>query len=127
MGFSQFLDIVDGAIAKKFGIARDQGAAVDRIIDRVNDSVAIITLAILSRHYIIGLVALALVIIASYMSSVYETFTKSRRGEGLSKRWVRIGFIALGYLTSFYIEALIVLILIALLSIWQRAQKIGEL
>ncbi len=124
--FSQFLDLFDGAIARKYGLESLRGAAVDRIVDRVNDAIAIIGLALVSNKTL-GMITLACVVVASYMSSVYEGFRKSREGEKLSKRWIRNTIIFLGMLLGYYLEALVLLLLIALYSMLQRASKIAGL
>lgn len=128
---SGFLDVYDGAVAKKFRTASIFGAFFDRTVDRVNDGLIIIGLSFTYINVYLGIIILFLMILASYMSSVMETFSKSRIGEEISMRPFRLGLIIFGLaLTPFHalaiIYAIMILLFLVIFEVIYRAMKAWE-
>jgi len=121
--FSSYFDMLDGTVARlkkgtKFG------AFIDRMSDRINDS--IIIFSIIAAGYVevlFGIVALISVLLASYVSSVYETFTKSKVGETLSLRGIRLLIIIFGFLFSAPYTVISLMLVIGFYSLIERLHK----
>jgi len=125
---SGFLDVYDGLVAKKFKRASNFGAFFDRTADRANDGLIIIGLSFTYINVYIGIIILFLMILASYMSSVMETFSKSRIGEEISMRPFRLGLIIFGLaLTPFYslaiAYAIMIFLFLVIFEVIYRAMK----
>lgn len=88
---SGLLDALDGAVARAQGCQTRFGALLDRVSDRIADTLLLAAL-VLGGHVTLGLglYALAVVPLASYVSACLEAATASSIGERLSLRAVRI-------------------------------------
>lgn len=88
---SGLLDVLDGAVARAHGWQSRFGALLDRVSDRVADALLLAALAIGGHVALaLGVYALAVVPLASYVSACLEAATASSIGERLSQRAVRI-------------------------------------
>lgn len=117
-------DALDGLIAKKYKRMTKFGAFFDRTADRINDS--IIIMAIILAEYVhieLGLIVLFLVILASYMSATVEVVSKTRIGDEISLRPLRMFVIFLGLLSNQVYYAMWVLFAIALYAVLFRFYK----
>ncbi len=114
-----FLHLLDGAVASKYGRASIKSAVLDRIADRAVDAFGIIGLSLVSSK-VLGLFTLAVILIASYISSVYEGFRRTKEGEKLSKRPFKSIIIILGMAFKLYMPALIALFVVGLYAIASR-------
>lgn len=121
---SGFIDVLDGTVAKSQKKATPFGAFVDRVGDRVAD--ALIFSAIILAGVVqlwLGLVVLVLVLVGSYASACLEAATKTKIGEKLSMRAVRLLLLALALVSmpmspaalecAFYIIGLLALVALA--------------
>lgn len=88
---SGLLDALDGAVARAHGRQSRFGALLDRVSDRVADALLLAAL-VLGGHVApaLGLYALAVVPLASYVSACLEAATASSIGQRLSLRAVRL-------------------------------------
>lgn len=91
---SGFFDVLDGATAKKHGRASKLGAFADRTADRISDIIIIGAIAVSGYvNVFLGILVISVVVLASYMSAVMEGMTKTKIGETLSMRPVRLAII----------------------------------
>jgi len=101
---SGFFDVLDGTLAKMRGRANARGAFFDRIADRIADALifgSVIIAGVVQTW--LGVAVLALVLLGSYASACLESATRTRIGETLSMRAVRLIVLAIGLSTvQFY-------------------------
>lgn len=119
---SGFLDLMDGAIAKKYRRTSAFGSFFDKVADRINDAViigAVILAGLVNTG--LGLLVLALILLSSYLSAVIDSiWTKKQKGEELSLRWIRL-LVIVGGLFAKQIELMMfVLLVIGLYSFFDR-------
>lgn len=118
------LDALDGLVARTHKRASAFGAFFDQVADRINDG--LILIAVVLAGYVsllLGLSALFIVILASYMSAVIDSLTKKRVGEAISFRPIRSAAVFLGLLSG-QIEAMVwVLLFIGVWSVIYRFFK----
>ena len=120
---SGLLDVLDGTVAKARKKATRFGAFLDRVADRASDMV--IVSAIIFAGYstiLLGLFTLSVMFLASYASACLESMTRSRVGERLSLRAVRLAVIAAGCLAG---QLYASVILVALLSLYAVASRMS--
>src|SRR6056297_1763317 len=67
VGLSGWLDLVDGALARKLDVASAKGDLLDHVLDRYADIVLIAGLAAGIERYAIGFAAVTGVVMTSYM------------------------------------------------------------
>ena len=122
------LDVADGTVAKAQKKVTKLGGLLDRFADRVNDS--LMMLAPVFAGFVIwevGVIALVLVLIGSYLSSLIDTFTTNKSaGNSLSMRAIRTGILMAGGIAHLFFEnnawqySYYVIIGIAVYSIFER-------
>lgn len=118
---SGFLDVLDGTIARKYKRQTRFGAFLDRVSDRVNDSIILASIAFASLVPLsVGLFTLALVLTASYSSAVIDSLSRVKRAEALSTRWLRILLIAGGLLLNQVNSATLAVLAVAFYSFLER-------
>ena len=131
-----FFDLVDGVVARHFGIATRFGAFLDSSLDRVVDILAMLGLVV---FYVRGgqgswasLCALILVatVLTSYAKARAELLIERMPG-GFLERGERIGLLAIGSVTGFLEPILMVLALGSCVTVGQRFlyayQEMGRL
>lgn len=91
MLLSGLLDLLDGAVARAHGRQTRFGALLDRVGDRIADTLPLAALILTGAVPLaLGVYALAVVPLASYVSACLEAATASRVGETLSLRALRL-------------------------------------
>lgn len=121
---SGLLDLLDGAVARAQGRETPFGALLDRVADRASD-LAMLAGAAAGGYAgpFLVLFAAGAVLIASYVSACIEAAGRSRVGEALSLRGVRVGVFALGCFSGRVREGVV---LIAALGAWAVAARLRE-
>jgi phosphatidylglycerophosphate synthase len=120
-----FFDLVDGVVARHFGIATRFGAFLDSSLDRVVDMLALMGLfAYYLRAEVLGM---SLVVAWFLVATVLTSYAKARAEQmvehvpgGLLERGERIGLLALGALTGWIDAILIGLAVGAPVTVGQR-------
>jgi len=126
---SGFLDMLDGTVAKSQNKATPFGALLDRVGDRISDALIFgaITLAGIIPLWL-GLLVLIMALLGSYASACIEAATKTKIGEKLSMRAVRLLLVVVGLLLASFIGSLsyleYVFCIIAALAIFALAQRL---
>lgn len=119
---SGLLDLLDGAVAKAQGRASRFGALLDRVADRVSDFLILAALILGSPLPAwLGLLAVALVFLGSYVSACLEAMTGPGIGEALSLRAVRIAVVAVGCAVA---EPMAAVVTLALMGAWSVLQRL---
>ncbi len=115
---ASLLDAYDGVVARKFKRQTRIGAFLDRICDRINDSIPLIAFTYYGLvQPVLGMIALFSVIFASYCSATIEVISKSRIGEELSLRPVRSTVLFLGITMGAKAIPYAVLLVLAIASV----------
>ncbi|MBI4163475.1 MAG: CDP-alcohol phosphatidyltransferase family protein [Candidatus Aenigmarchaeota archaeon] len=121
---SGFFDMIDGSIAKLHKKETRFGAFFDRTADRINDLLILVSIVIVLSpvyiHLLLGLVVISLVFLSSYMSSCIEALTKTKSGEALSWRGIRLLVITIGLLIS---QPLYTMVILLIISIYTTAER----
>ncbi len=121
---SGFFDMTDGSIAKLHKKETKFGAFFDRTADRISDLLILAALTVILSpvymHLLLGLVVMALVILSSYMSSCIESLTKTKAGEALSWRGVRLLVITIGLIASQPLYTMVILFIISIYTAVER-------
>ena len=97
VGLSGWLDLVDGALARKLDVASAKGDLLDHVLDRYADIVLIAGLAAGIERYAIGFAAVTGVLLTSYMGTQIQAGGLGREYGGLigrADRMVLIGVAA---------------------------------
>jgi len=97
VGLSGWLDLVDGALARKLDVASAKGDLLDHVLDRYADIVLIAGLAAGIERYAIGFAAVTGVVMTSYMGTQIQAVGLGREYGGLigrADRMVLIGVAA---------------------------------
>ncbi|MEM9176201.1 MAG: CDP-alcohol phosphatidyltransferase family protein [Myxococcota bacterium] len=120
-----FFDLVDGVVARHFGIATRFGAFLDSSLDRVVDILAMLGLVIFYvRGEAIGWASLcALILVATVLTSYAKARAElliDRMPGGLLERGERIGGLAIGSLTGWLEPILVVLAVGSCVTVGQR-------
>ena len=118
---SGYLDLLDGTVAKYHRKVTKFGAFLDRVVDRINDAL-IISAVVLSGlvSLYLGLFVLLFTLLSSYVSAVLESQTKSKIGEKLSLRGVRLMVIISGFILNSLIYAFYILAILSLVAFLER-------
>ncbi|MCD6477585.1 MAG: CDP-alcohol phosphatidyltransferase family protein [Candidatus Aenigmarchaeota archaeon] len=118
---SGFLDLLDGTVAKFHKTTSKFGMFFDRVGDRISDFVLIFS-TFLGGYVsaVIAFTTIFFVYMASYESSVIESGTKSKVGEKLSMRAVRLSVMFFGLLFSQVYYAVLIVLLIGIYSFFER-------
>ncbi len=120
-----FFDLVDGVVARHFGIATRFGAFLDSSLDRVVDILAMLGLVVFYERAGEGgwaaLCALILVatVLTSYAKARAELLIERMPG-GFLERGERIGLLAIGGLTGFLQPVLVLLAVGSCVTVGQR-------
>lgn len=120
-----FFDLVDGVVARHFGIASRFGAFLDSSLDRVVDILAMLGLVVFYERAGEGgwaaLCALILVatVLTSYAKARAELLIERMPG-GFLERGERIGLLAIGSLTGFLQPVLVLLAFGSCVTVGQR-------
>ncbi|MBI1973713.1 CDP-alcohol phosphatidyltransferase family protein [Candidatus Micrarchaeota archaeon] len=94
---SGFLDMLDGSVAKAKGSSSRFGALLDRVADRASDIIILSSFILAGTvNPWLGMIVLGVTLLASYTAACLEAATKTRVGEALSWRAVRLVVIAAG-------------------------------
>ncbi|AGN02119.1 CDP-diacylglycerol--glycerol-3-phosphate 3-phosphatidyltransferase [Salinarchaeum sp. Harcht-Bsk1] len=119
VGLSGWLDIVDGALARKLDVASAKGDLLDHVLDRYADIVLIAGLAAGIERYAIGFAAVTGVVMTSYMGTQIQAVGLGREYGGLigrADRMVLIGVVATA--TTVYPDAVESLTLVGWLLVF---------
>lgn len=95
IGLSGWLDLVDGALARKLDVASAKGDLLDHVLDRYADIVMIAGLAAGIERYAIGLAAVTGVLMTSYLGTQIQAVGLGREYGGLIGRADRMVLIGL--------------------------------
>ncbi len=121
---SGFFDMVDGSIAKLHRKETKFGAFFDRTGDRISDLLILVSLTVILSpvyiHLLLGLVVISLVVLSSYMSSCIESLTKTKAGEALSWRGIRLLAITIGLIVSQPLYTMVILLIISVYTAGER-------
>ena len=120
-----FFDLVDGVVARHFGISTRFGAFLDSSLDRVVDILVMLGLVAFfaRRGDSIGIVLCALILVASVLTSYAKARAErilERMPGGLLERGERIGLLALGALVGVLWPILWLLAVGTLVTVGQR-------
>jgi len=99
VAFSGWLDLVDGALARKLDVASAKGDLLDHVLDRYADIVLIAGLAAGVERYALGFAAVTGVLMTSYLGTQIQAVGLGREYGGLigrADRLVLIGVAAVG-------------------------------
>ncbi len=110
---SGILDLLDGAVARATARSTRFGALLDRVADRAGD--ILIIGAIVVAGYVdplLGIYALSVTLLASYISACLEAATASEVGGKISLRGARIVILAASCLSGAFVEGMILLAVI---------------
>lgn len=125
---SGFIDMLDGTVAKSQNRASAFGALLDRVGDRIADALIFgsIILAGLVQLWL-GLAVLVLVMLGSYASACLEAATKTKVGEKLSMRAIRLVILAAALLLAYIVQVPqyfdYVFAIVLVLSLYAFAQR----
>lgn len=120
-----FFDLVDGVVARHFGIATRFGAFLDSSLDRVVDILAMVGLIVFytrtGESLWVGVAALVLVatVLTSYAKARAELLIDRMPG-GFLERGERIGGLAIGAITGLMKPILVVLAVGSCVTVAQR-------
>ena len=120
-------DGLDGALARRLGVASRRGAFIDSTVDRVEDS--LVALGVMLSGFADGvlvLIMLATSMLVSYSRARAEALGVEMAGVGIAERWLRLVMITAATLATPWIpEALeITVAIVALLSAVTVAQRL---
>ncbi len=116
---SGMLDVIDGTVARKYGMVSSVGSAVDRLCDRISDSIIVVGMGIMYSP-LIGMMTVLLTLLSSYSGAIMEGLARGRFVEKTTLRPLRILVIATGIFFGKGIETLFVISAIALYSFLYR-------
>ena len=94
------MDLVDGALARKQGIASDGGDLLDHVIDRYADLIIIGGLAAGVDNFALGFVAVTGVLMTSYLGTQIQAVGLGRAYGGLVGRADRLVLITVAGLVA---------------------------
>lgn len=123
--FSGFFDIVDGQVARFSKLISKKGEFMDSVLDRISESA--IYFGILIGNYTDNyIVVLALVssFLVSYLRSKSESMQIQIQGIGIGERAERLVIMIILGIAGFIEIALIVIIFISLITIFQRMYSV---
>jgi len=120
-----FFDLVDGVVARHFGIATRFGAFLDSSLDRVVDILVMLGLVVfyVGEESALGVALCGIVLVASVLTSYAKARAElviERMPGGLLERGERIGLLAVGALFGFVIPVLWVLAIGTVVTVGQR-------
>lgn len=120
-----FFDLVDGVVARHFGIATRFGAFLDSSLDRVVDILAMLGLVVFyERAGEVGWAGLcALVLVATVLTSYAKARAElliDRMPGGFMERGERIGLLAIGSVTGWLEPVLLLLAVGSCVTVGQR-------
>jgi len=109
-----YIDIIDGAVARKTGKSSKFGAFLDSTLDRLSDAIIILGLMFgklifpwnENWNYIIGFTSLIIMLLISYTRSRAELEGVIMAGIGLMERGERYFILVFGYLIEWAIFAI---------------------
>lgn len=90
-----WFDLVDGALARKQGVASDGGDFLDHVIDRYADIVVIAGLAAGIERYALGFAAVTGVLMTSYLGTQIQAVGLGREYGGLLGRADRLALVGI--------------------------------
>ena len=120
-----FFDLVDGVIARHFGLATRFGAFLDSSLDRVVDILAMLGLVVFyerageSGWALLCASILVATVLTSYAKARAELLIERMPG-GLLERGERIGLLAIGSVTGLLEPVLVVLVFGSCVTVGQR-------
>ncbi|EJN61541.1 CDP-alcohol phosphatidyltransferase family protein [Halogranum rubrum] len=97
-----WLDLVDGALARRQNVASDGGDLLDHVLDRYADIVILAGLAAGIDNYALGLAAVTGVLMTSYLGTQIQAVGLGREYGGLLGRADRLALVGLtGFFAAF--------------------------
>ena len=123
---SGFFDLVDGVVARHWGISTRFGAFLDSTLDRFADVVVLVGLSIyFARIGEPGSVlltgsALTATVLVSYSAAVAKFSVPAGINVGLFERGERVGLLAAGAILDFVVPALWILLIGSTVTLTQR-------
>jgi len=120
-----FFDLVDGVVARHFGISTRFGAFLDSSLDRVVDILVMLGLVVfyVGEESALGVALCGIVLVASVLTSYAKARAElviERMPGGLLERGERIGLLAVGALFGFVMPVLWVLAVGTVVTVGQR-------
>ena len=120
-----FFDLVDGVVARHFGISTRFGAFLDSSLDRVVDILVMLGLVIAyaRRDDVAGVAVCAIVLVGSVLTSYAKARAElilPRMPGGFLERGERIGLLIVGSLTGWLWPALLLLAIGSTVTAGQR-------
>ena len=98
-----WLDLVDGALARKQNVASDGGDLLDHVLDRYADIVILAGMAAGIGNYALGLAAVTGVLMTSYLGTQIQAVGLGRAYGGLLGRADRLALVGVaGFLTALF-------------------------
>lgn len=91
-----WLDLLDGAIARRLDVASPAGDLIDHVLDRYADIVVLVGLAAGTNQYTLGLAAVTGVLMTSYLGTQAQAVGLDRVYGGLVGRADRLALIGVG-------------------------------
>jgi archaetidylinositol phosphate synthase len=89
-----WLDLLDGALARKQGVDSDAGDLLDHVLDRYADIAVVVGLAAGIDRYALGLLAVTGVLMTSYLGTQIQAVGLGRDYGGLVGRADRLALVA---------------------------------
>jgi len=128
---SAFFDAIDGEVARITGKVSSLGAFIDSTVDRIEDSIYIVTLLFLGFSEVPVITLLILSLLISYVRARAEGLGLNLEGVGFIERGDRVLFLFL--ITALYILnehlsllLLYLLIILSLITLIQRIYFVAE-
>lgn len=95
-----WMDIIDGALARRLGSSTDSGDMLDHVLDRYADMIIIIGLAAGKSAFAFGLLAVTGVVMTSYLGTQIQAVGLGRAYGGLLGRADRLALISITAVVS---------------------------
>ena len=113
-----FLDVIDGLIARKYGLVTKLGSFLDSICDRYVDTIILLNLVLVTRDYLISVVVI-LSLLGSYMTSYSrakgESLGLNMIGVGFFERSERVIYLMITYIVFYILKDLQVLLIMLII------------
>lgn len=126
LSISSLMDILDGALARTIGKITRFGSVLDSFVDRVEESIYLLSLIILGFPGIMIIITLAISFLVSYLRALGEKYNLKVEGIGILERGERILLLIVsitGIIINYKlisIIALLILIVLGFITILQR-------
>ncbi len=126
--FGGLFDLVDGVVARHFGISTTFGAFLDSTLDRLVDMMLMLGIILYFASAgamgvaVLAALTLVLTVLVSYAKARAERYVEDFEG-GLMERGERVVVLALGGLTGLMVPALCIVAVGSLVTVTQRFSR----